>query len=562
MELRRYLAIVRRWWWLLVLGTLLGGGLAFLVTLTQTPIYQATATALVNTSQSVTGPTYNDIIANQQLTKTYGRLVASGPVLEQVGQQFDLSYDQLKGMVSVSAGRDTQLIDISVRNGDPELAAAIANETARVFADQIRQSQLGQQGTVESDIEKQLTALQVTIDQQQQLVTRLRTEPSALSDPQRSQQVAEAQAQLDSLRQNQLGLQRQLQDVRISLAKSINSVTLADPARVPQNPASPRTLLITALGAIFGLLVVAGVVVVAEYLDDTVKTAEDVEQAAGAPSLGIVPRFDVRRGLLAGRRAPAPRLVTNLGGRSPIAEAYRMVRTNLEFARSNRTGQTILVTSALPGEGKTTTAANLSLVLADSGLRVILVDADLRKRSLDQLFGLTDVAGLSTLFVMGRPELSGLLRPTQHENLRLLAAGPAPPNPAELLASARMGEIVARLKAEADIVVFDSPPLLSVADSAGVAPMLDGVVMVVDSGRTRRGALAQAVEILDRAHATLWGVVLNKLKRPRGGDYYGTYFSEAAERPPSTSADGVSKRSRAMSEPVTAGGRTPGRPTR
>jgi capsular exopolysaccharide synthesis family protein len=538
MELRRYIAITWRWSWLLVLGTLLGGLVAFFVSRAQTPVYSATATVLVNQAQAATGPTYNDILANQQLTKTYARLVTSGPVLDEVAQRFDLPFPQAQKMVSAGAGRDTQLIDISVKSTDRDLAARMANETAAIFADQIRQAQLGQQATVESDIENQLKAVQAVIAERQQQAVRLSTPQLGLDEAQRLRQLSDTQSQLESLRQNETSLQRQLQDVRITLARSINSVTLADPARVPERPISPRTMLNTALGAFLAFLVVAGIVALAEYLDDTVKNADDVDRFVGVPSLGSIPSFTPRQGRIPGRRTTMPRLITQVGGQSPIAEAYRMVRTNLEFARNHRSGKTLLITSALPGEGKTTTAANLAIMLAESGRRVILVDADLRKRRLHQLFGIANTTGLSTLFVLEEPNLKGLLRPTQHGNLRMLPAGPAPPNPAELLASARMGDILRMLAEEADVVVFDSPPLLPVADTAGLAPAMDGVVLVVDSGRTRMNALVQAAEVLARADAAVWGVILNKMKPGRGGAYYyyGRYQSDTDDpsgpRPP------------------------------
>jgi capsular exopolysaccharide synthesis family protein len=541
MELRRYLAMTWRWWWLLTLGVVVGSGLAYLISRNQTPIYEATATVLVNKSEAVS-PTYNDVLLNQQLTKTYGRLVTSGPVLDQVGQRFDLTYDQLVGMVSASFDRDTQLIDVVVHNESPDLAARIANETAKVFAETIRQQQLGDQGTIEKDIQAQLTAVQALIDGRQQEVARLSTvQPGASPDPVRTQQLGDAQSQLQSLRLNEAELQRRLQDVKIQIAKTVNSLAVADPARVPSTPVSPRTTLNTVLGAFLGLLLISGVVLLMEYMDDTVKTSEDIDQATGAPTLGAVPLFSPKRGRIPGRRATTSRLITSLGPRSTTAEAYRMVRTNLEFARSNRPGHTILITSALPGEGKSTTAANLALLLAGSGRRVILVDADLRKRTLHRMFDVPNASGLSTLFVMEDPQLHGLLRATAQENLLLLPSGPSPPNPAELLASSRMGQIIDLLKAECDVVIFDSPPLLSVADTAGLAPSLDGVVLVVNAGRTRMSGLVQAVEVLGRAGATLWGVVLNKLKLNRadgyyyGYPYYGSYEtreSDKTEEPP------------------------------
>jgi capsular exopolysaccharide synthesis family protein len=528
MELRRYAAIVWRWSWLLALGTLLAGAASYAVSKQKTPIYQANATILVNQAQALTGPSYSDVLANQQLSKTYAQLVTSSPVLDQVVKNLGASGPAPAGPlpcnISAAVRRDTQLIDIKARSTDPALASRCANETAKVFSDQIRQTQLGQQSNAEGDLEQQISAVQKSIDDRQRLITSLGSPQPGVPEDQRRQQLNQAQNEIDGLRQNHSDLTRRLQDLRIDLARSINSVTLADPAGVPIAPVSPRVALNTALGAFLGLVIAAAVVGVMEYLDDTVKSAEDVSRAVGAATLGAITRFRAPSGTLRrGHRGLTPRLLTSLSNTSTVAEAYRMVRTNLEFARSGRTNQTMLVTSALPGEGKSTTTANLALVLAQTGRRVILVDADLRRPSQHRLFDVPNTVGLSTLFVMDEPVVEGFLRMTPLDNLLVLPSGPLPPNPAELMSSSRMGQIIEMLKKHAEIVLFDSPPLLGVADASALAPRLDGAVLVVDSGRTRAGVLTHAVEVLGRAQATLWGVVLNKLKTRRGEGYYYYY---------------------------------------
>lgn len=529
MELRRYAAIIMRWWWLLALGLLVGGAAAFGLSRTRPRVYEARATILVNQAQAVTGPSYNDVLANQQLSKTYKELVTSAPVLEKVGATYDLTYEQLLKQVSAGVRADTQLIDVTVRDRDPQRAADIANATAKVFADQIRQAQLGQQSSAEGDLTKQAAAVQASIDQKQQTVRQLSSPQFGLPEDQRQQQLAQAQSDLSSLNQTLADLQRQIENLRIDLAKSINSVTLANPARLPAHPVSPRTTVNTLIGALLGLLAAGCVIAAAEYLDDTVKTPEDVDRAVGAPTLGEIARFSAPgESSRWGRRQPAPHVLTRLDAHAPAAESYRVLRANLEFARSVQPDQTMLITSALPGEGKSTTAANLAVVLAQTGRRVILVDADLRRPSLHELLDVSNAVGLSTLFLfrMGESALESVLQTTSLDNLLVLPSGPLPPNPAELLSSARMGEVVETLKSAADVVVFDSPPLLGVADSAALASRLDGVVLVVEAGRARPAVLAQAAAALHRAQATLWGVALNKLRPHRGEGYY--YYQYAS----------------------------------
>ena len=526
MELRRYLVIVWRWSWLLGLATLLAGATAYFAARGQTKIYEAKATVLVNQAQAPTGPTYTDVLANQQLSKTYANLVASRPVMERVAKNLNMTPGELGAVVRASVVRETQLIRIMVQHRDPQAAATIANEVANVFKEQVRESQGAQQVTAEQDLDNQIKAVQASIQQTTAEIDRLNGRPPGLPEDQRQNQLNQATGRLEALRANQLSLQRQLQDLRISVAKNFNSVTLAEPAIPPTAPIKPQPRSNTILGAMAGLLMAAAVVAVIEYLDDTVKSGEDVTRAVGSSTLGAITRFEpggagVRQPR--GRRHITPRLLTGLDSRSPVAEAYRMVRTNLEFARSGRPNQTMLITSSTPGEGKTTTAANLALVLAQTGQRVILVDADMRRPSLHRLFDVPNNSGLSTLFVMDEPSVEGLLRMTPLDNLMLLPSGPLPPNPVELLSSARIDHIIALLKREADMIVFDSPPLLGVADASALAAKLDGVILVVDSGRTRAGALSHSADVLRRAQATLWGVVLNKLTTRRGEGYYYYY---------------------------------------
>lgn len=528
MELRRYLTLAGRWWWLLLVGTVVAGGVAFALSRAQTKRYQATATVLVNQAQALSGPTYNDVLANQQLSKTYAQIVTSLIVVRQVEQNVGANFKDDKTDVVGSARRDTQLIDIRVTATDPQRAALIADDFARVLADQLRKAQLGQQATALSDLEAQVTAADATLADRQAQVARLSTprQPN-LPEEARLAQLADAQAQLDTARQSQTLLTRRLQDLRLELSRGINSVTLVSPADVPERAVSPRVVRTAILGAVLGLLLMVGIAAALEYLDDTVKSGEDVTRAAGVATLGAIRRFTGEDG------PKGAHLISSLESRAPVAEAYRLVRTNLEFARAGMDARTLLVTSASPGEGKSTTAANLALVLAQTGRRVLLVDADMRRPRMHKLFDVPNTTGLSTLFVMPAPRLEGFVRMTSVETLRLLPSGPLPPNPAELLAGPRMADLLTLFAAEADFVVVDSPPLLGVADASSLAPRMDGVLLVVDATKTRAGALRHAVELLTRGHATIWGVVLNKLEARRAADsyYYYSYYSYGSDLP-------------------------------
>lgn len=299
------------------------------------------------------------------------------------------------------------------------------------------------------------------------------------------------------------------------------SVSVVETGELPDSPVKPRIALNTALAALAGLAIAAGVALLFEYLDDTVKTAEDLE-TTGLVALGGVARF------------PRPRtetesLMVGSQRRSSAAEAYKVLRTNVEFSTLDRPGQTLLVTSANPGEGKTTTTANLALAIAQTGKRVVVVDSDLRRPNLHKLFGLSNTGGLSSALLSKEASLDGYVQRTRFENLAVLTSGPLPPNPSELLSSRRLDAVLEALKRKADVMLFDSPPALPVADASILASKVDGTILVVDSGKTRVDALRRACETLGRSKTRVLGGILNKLSPKGRGYYYYHYYYGTAE---------------------------------
>jgi capsular exopolysaccharide synthesis family protein len=300
-------------------------------------------------------------------------------------------------------------------------------------------------------------------------------------------------------------------------------LTVIEPATVPTAPVSPRPLLNTLLAAVLGLLAAGGVAAVSEHLDDSIKDPDEVQEVAGLSTLGTIARMRGDRG-----RSEIYRLAALLYPRSGVAEAYRTLRTNIEFSSVDRPVRTLLVTSSIPGEGKTTTASNLAVVFAQAGRRVLLVDADLRKPGVHSVFDLPNARGLTSLLRSEQVDLDSTAQATEQENLRVLTTGPLPPNPAELLGSQRMRTVLDRLSAACDLVIVDSPPLQAVTDSAILSALLDGTILVVDAGRSRRGAVRLARESLAKAGASVLGAALNRVPdraRSNYSGYYGEYRS-------------------------------------
>lgn len=205
------------------------------------------------------------------------------------------------------------------------------------------------------------------------------------------------------------------------------------------------------------------------------------------------------------------RLITFTNPRSPIAEAYRQLRTNIQFSSLDKPLKSLLVTSTSPEEGKSTTLANLAITIAQTGSKVILADCDLRRPSIHSIFGLSNSTGLTSL-VLDSSSRRVPLQESGIDNLSVLPSGPLPPNPSELLGSKRMGEVIDLLEAEADLVLFDSPPVIAVTDAAILATRVDGVLLVVNAGKTKRELAKKAKALLEKVNANLLGVVLNNVK--------------------------------------------------
>ena len=216
-----------------------------------------------------------------------------------------------------------------------------------------------------------------------------------------------------------------------------------------------------------------------------------------------------------------PNLITLTDPRAPAAEAYRTLRTNLYFSSLDRALETLVVTSAASGDGKSTTLANLAVIMSQGEKRTILVDADLRKPSLHKLFGVSNNQGLTTMAVEDSALAEPPLVETGLDNLWLLPSGPLPPNPAEILGSRRMEEIIAALKARADVILFDAPPAIAVTDAAVLGTKVDGVLLVIRAGKTRREHAQRAKELLERVQVRVVGAVLNNAPPDQSmGDYY------------------------------------------
>ncbi len=333
-----------------------------------------------------------------------------------------------------------------------------------------------------------------------------------------------------------LMMKEKYEESRITRAGQIGKIRMVDEAVPSGNPISPRTNRNLLLGALIGLGLGIGITFMIEYMDNSIRTIENVERLK-LPLLGSIPeihpeltngkwkphfikQFQSKNGKKVDAGKIAERLITHLKPKSPISEAYRALRTQLQYSKTDEPIRTILVSSPGPGEGKSTSVANLAIALAQMGSKVVLADTDLRRPVLHNLFNLSREVGL-TNYLVGNEPLAGIVKATEIENLHIITTGILPPNPSEMVGSKRMREFLHEIKQEFEYVLFDSPPMIAVTDALVLAPWVDGVVVVIRSGKTDQDAAMRSFELLQNVHGRALGVLLNDVS---SSNMYGSYY--------------------------------------
>ena len=388
--------------------------------------------------------------------------------------------------------------------------------TNSVTALQIELLTLTKPDTTEQDF--LITAKQ---DQLEQLITTRQNYIDALSANSlgegggisQSQQlrINQLQTNLGLYRQLHNNLQTSFENVRLARLQGTPNVIELDS---PSNASTVSTPSYILIGSILGLMLGGGIAFAWEFLDDTIKSSDDAKNVYGIPVIGYVAE---NKQLTTEEKIY---LVDN--PRSPTAESFRNIRTNLEFAEVDQDLNTILVTSANPSEGKTTLSTNLGIVMAQSGKRVLVIDADMRRPRLHRALGLDNYVGMSDLF-RANASLEDVIQKTEIENFFAVTSGSLPPNPAELLASERMSAILEEMKKQVDVIIVDSPPFI-LSDAFILASKTDGVVLAVQPGRTQRAAADNIREGLERAGANIVGLVLSRITNQTASYYtYSTY---------------------------------------
>ena len=337
------------------------------------------------------------------------------------------------------------------------------------------------------------------------------------------------------------GLLQSAKENDVVLAGKPNNISIVDYALTPDSPVGPNRTRTVIVAFFLSIGLGLGLALFLEYLDDTVHSTEEVERTLHLPALAVIPSVGgaTRRRVLPATKALQKHtngngtrnaeLLMNVDGRSPLAEAYRHLRTSVLLSTAGRAPKTLLVTSSLPGEGKTTTAVNTAISLAQTGATVVIIDADMRRPRLQSIFDMHGQEGLSSILSsdVSDEEMLAMIRSDEESGLGVLTSGPIPPNPAELLGSDQMRRLVAALQAKYTHVVIDSPPISSFTDGVLISTMVDGVLLVVHGGRSSRHIVRRSKQLLNDVGAKIFGVVLNNVNlQSHDYYYYQNYYSQ------------------------------------
>lgn len=465
--------------------------------------YQATTTLLVGRV-----PASSSIEANEQLIETYSEMLVGRPVLEaaiaKIGLEEDL--ESLKTKISVDPVNDTQLIRLNVVDNDTTKAALLANTIAEIFIANVKTM-------LEEPYTSRLTAMQEQLADLSAQTQDTQAEIAGLttSNGKLEAELVRQETLLADQRRDYQALKQDYVQLRLAATDATEVVSIAEPAKVPDRAADTYGLMYIAIAAIAGAFLALGLAFLLEYMNDTLRTPEDLKRLLGLAPVGTIGQLD--------KNDQGPVIISQPF--SPNAEAFRRLAANLRYASLENPLHTLLVTSPNPQEGKSIITANLAAALALTELSVMVVDADLRRPNQHEIFGFEQSNGLTNALL--EKSMNGRLKQVERTELKVLTSGDLPPNPAEVLGSSRMHELLFELQQQADMVLIDCTPVLPVADATLLASHVDGVLIVLRANRTRSRTAIEAVESLNKVGARILGVVLNATPGIKKG--YSYYYS-------------------------------------
>lgn len=544
MTLRHYIEIIRKRWRLSIACIVAVTLSAYVGSKVMLPLYQSSVLIQITIHSGANQADISSLLASDQLIQTETELAVSDTVLREVASHHQgLSVDELARRVSATPRQDTQLFEVSVLDPNPANAATLANEVAAALIkhqQQVFQQDSGPHQQIQH-LQQNLTAIQEQISTITAQIGKLRANGGA--EP----EMASLIAQLNGLQQHYDQLQATLAQLQLAVSQNDNFLQIAQPAQIVSRPVQPDTLLNTTAGLLAGLLLGILLSVLYEQLDTRIRTQEELVHLLERPVLATI-----------WQSLPADIVYPQAD--SANVEAFCILRTGISFASVDRSLRTLAVTSALPRDGKSIVAANLAIFMAKTGKRTLLIDADLRRPVQHLLFGLSvtgkDLKGLSDAIMAAgtadvppssnmqqRIFVSVVPGPAREEtrpggfsldqfvynvnipNLQIMPAGLLPPNPIELLESKAMQRFLAAVEhCQAEIIIFDTAPLLGLSDASTLASKVNGTLVVLDITRTTKKTLSQTNALLKRVGSNVLGYIVNKQRRSRKHTVYSHHY--------------------------------------
>ena len=552
-DVGRYFQILPKWLWLIIISVAIAAGGSYYASQSMPATYRTSMTLMVGEDTANPNVKPDEMFTSQRLAQAYTAMVRRQPVLEATIESLGLqtTWLALRDQVIAINDGNSPVIELRVVGDDPLLVKSIAEEIARQLVLQSPTAwQMEQMEAHREFARKELNALQLDIQQAEAALTE---KQAALEREVSARGVLDLQDEMKALELKLAGWRSSYATLLASYqnqTRGPNTLRVIEPAFTPIEPISPNVRANVLMAVAATLVLILGVLFLFEHAYGKVGSSLDIARVLALPTLGSIADM--------GRVAnPTVGLITVRNPRSPVSEAYRLLRTNLQSACLDENTPILLVTSPGFREGKSITSANLAASFAQVGKRTVLVDADIRRPSIHSFFGISNRTGLTTLFEHefppssdGSPEALGawaksrrspegteLLRsieaclaPTELPTLRILPSGPMPANPADLLASSRMDQILTLLRGMADVVILDGPPVLSVADAGVLAGKVGGLLLVAEANGTRIREVSRAKEVLLHARGRILGVALNRTSR-RPLRYYYRYYEAKPKRP-------------------------------
>lgn len=475
---------------------------------------------------------------DKQLTRQQVNLdmesISSRPYLEELRRQIaekEVTLQSLTASMIMVGVDEKENIDIQLLQKQIDaLKEKFKQEVTKIAATEFIDPSVlsGSLVTSKIEVETELQALQPKVTELERILKRYNKQLDAL--PEKSLKLARLIRSAQVQEKIYIMLQEKYQESRITEVGQLGNVRIIDWAKEPDKPVKPKKKVNLILGFLLGLGLGIGIAFVMDYLDNSINTMEDVERLR-IPLMATIPYIkpEQSNGVLekirpaddAEARDINERLITHLKPKSPISEAYRTLRTNITFTAPDNPKQVIMVTSSGPKEGKSTSISNLAITFSQMGTKTLLIDSDLRRPMLHKLFGMEKQSGLTNILV-GKDDLDHAIKNVKNlPDLDILTCGILPPNPAELLGSAQMKQLLAEAKSKYGMVLVDTPPIIAVTDSSVLSTMVDGVILVIRSGQSKREAVIHAIEQLNRVEAPILGALLNGIQ---ASNVYGSYY--------------------------------------